>query len=185
MFHLAPLRLLLPAAVLLLSACSSPGVTHYRDRTPALIPEQFFSGPLTAHGIVKNRSGEVTRTFNATIQGRWQNGRGALAEHFVFNDGETQERTWHLIPNGIDPETGAKTYTARAGDVIGDGRVRVAGNAMFIRYTLEVPYNGRSIRVAVDDRMYLVSDRVLLNQSKLSKWGIDVGEIVLTIIRGD
>jgi len=175
----------LALTLLLLSACSSPGVTHYRDNTPALVPEQFFNGPLTAHGIVKNRSGEVTRTFNATLQGSWKNGSGLLAEQFVFNDGETQQRNWQLVPGGIDPQSGAATYIGRAGDVIGDAQVRVAGNAMFIRYTLEVPYKGRSIQVAVDDRMYLVSDRVLINESRLSKWGIDVGEIVLTIIRGD
>ena len=39
------------------------------------------------------------------------------------------------------------------------------------------------IDVHIDDRMYRVSDRVLINQSKLKKFGLGVGEILLTIIR--
>ncbi|WP_250461025.1 DUF3833 domain-containing protein [Microbulbifer litoralis] len=185
MYCLNKIQLPLLSALLLLNGCSSPGVSHYRDKTPALIPEEFLNGPLTAHGIIKNRSGEVTRTFNATLLGRWQNGRGLLAEDFIFDDGETQQRDWQLIPTGGAPQAGVRAYIGRAGDVIGDARISAAGNAMFIRYTLEVPYKGRKLEVAVDDRMYLVSDRVLIGKSALSKFGLNVGEIVLTIIRED
>ncbi|WP_193165835.1 DUF3833 domain-containing protein [Microbulbifer hainanensis] len=170
---------------LLFAACSSPGIEHYRDRTPMLVPEDFFNGPLTAHGIIKNRSGAVTRTFNAELVGEWENGQGLLAEHFVFNDGETQLRDWRLIPIIENGAPAVKSYIATAGDVIGDAKVHVSGNAMFIRYRLSVPYNGKTIEVSVDDRMYLVSDHVLINQSQLSKWGLNVGEIVLTIIKQD
>ena len=177
--------LIIGLLTLLLAACSSPGIENYRDRTPQLVPEDFFNGPLTAHGIVKNRSGAVTRTFNAELVGEWENGQGLLAERFVFDDGETQLRDWRLIPVIDDGAPAVKSYIGTAGDVIGDARVHVAGNAMFIRYRLSVPYKGKTIEVSVDDRMYLVSDHVLINQSKLSKWGLNVGEIVLTIIKQD
>ena len=40
----------------------------YADNRPALDPEAFFDGQLTAHGVVKNRSGKVIRHFNADIK---------------------------------------------------------------------------------------------------------------------
>ncbi|GAA5524301.1 hypothetical protein Maes01_00856 [Microbulbifer aestuariivivens] len=178
------LRLALLAAPLsiLLAACGSAGIEQYRDAKPAMVPEEFFNGPLTAHGILKDRSGTVIRRFNAELNGSWNDGSGLLAERFVFDDGEIQFRDWQLIPVGSDA-SGVRNYIGRAGDVVGDAKVQVSGNAMFIRYVLEVPYNGDTIEVEVDDRMYLVSDRVLINESKLKKFGISVGEIVLTIIR--
>lgn len=83
---------LLPGALLLclalvLTGCSAPGIGHYRNSKPALAPEAFFNGKLTAHGVLKNRSGEVTRWFSATIDASWQNGIGTLDEAFIFNDG--------------------------------------------------------------------------------------------------
>lgn len=50
--------LLLIAALALLSGCSGPGLTDYAERGPKLIPEQFFSGELTARGVVKDISGK-------------------------------------------------------------------------------------------------------------------------------
>ena len=164
---------------LLLSGCST-NIDVYESNKPVFIAEDFFNGSLTAHGIVKNRSGKVVRSFNATLQGSWHEGEGLLAERFVFDDGEVQLRNWTLSPEPIKGR-----YIAGAEDVLGDAEINTAGNAMFINYTLVVPYNDTSIEVQVDDRMYLVSDKVLINESKLTKWGFDVGEVVLTIIKTD
>lgn len=178
-------RLALVFISVLLVACSSADITHYRDMRPAMLPEEFFNGPLTAHGIIKNRAGTVTRTFTAELQGSWEGGQGLLAERFVFNDGEIQFRNWHLAPTNDRPNESRRSFIGTAEDVIGEARVAVSGNAMFIRYTLQVPYRGDTIEVDVDDRMYLVSDKVLINESRLSKFGFNVGEIVLTIIKGE
>lgn len=44
---------------MLLSGCSGPALVDYAERGPKLVPEQFFSGELTARGVVKDMSGEV------------------------------------------------------------------------------------------------------------------------------
>ena len=163
----------------LFSGCSTK-IDVYQTNKPIFIAEDFFNGPLTAHGIVKNRSGKVIRTFNATLEGSWDEGVGLLAERFVFDDGEVQFRNWTL-----SPKPNSNGYIGGAEDVLGDAQILTAGNAMFINYTLVVPYNDTTIDVQVDDRMYLVSDKVLINESKLTKWGFDVGEVVLTIIKSD
>ncbi len=52
---------------------------------------------------------------------------------------------------------------------------------MFLEYVLRVPYNDGTIDITIDDRMYLVSPTVLLNESRMSKFGVDVGALLLVI----
>jgi len=163
--------------MLLMGACSSTSVTDYQDREPRFEPESFFDGALTAHGVVKDFSGTAIRHFNADIVGCWSDGVGTLDESFVFDDGEHQTRIRTLTPSGD------QTYIGTAGDVIGDGTARWEGNAMFLDYTLRIALEDSSIDVHIDDRMYRISDNVVVNESKMRKWGFGVGEIVLTLIR--
>lgn len=161
--------------IMLLSACSSVKVTDYQSNAPALVLSDFFNGKLTAQGVVKSRSGKVERYFNATIDAKWNEGVGTLDERFEFDDGEVQHRVWTLRPNGDHQ------YIATAGDVIGEGRAQSSGNALFLKYVLQIDYKGRKLALSVDDRMYRVSRDTLINESRLSKWGINVGEIILVI----
>ncbi|AQA18380.1 hypothetical protein BST95_09170 [Halioglobus japonicus] len=163
--------------VLSLGACSSVSVSDYRTFEPTFEVEEFFQGTLTAHGVVKNRSGKVIRTFSADIDAQWRDGIGTLDEDFVFNDGEQQKRIWTLTPRGDG------SYTGTAGDVTGEGLLTQAGNSVFLDYTLQVPYRGDTIDVRVDDRMYLLTPDLLINESKMRKFGVRVGEILLVIQR--
>jgi hypothetical protein len=170
LFYLALLSCLLPA-------CSTPSVTDYSDFQPRFEPEQFFSGKLVAHGVVKDRSGRVMRTFSADIAADWEAGIGTLDEDFVFNNGEKDKRIWTLTP------TGDKRFDATAGDVVGTGTMEASGNSVFLDYVLRIPYGDGSVDVRVDDRMYLVAPGVLLNESKMKKFGFEVGSILLVILQ--
>lgn len=169
----------IPLAVLLalLAACSPVTVQDYADNRPRLDLETFFNGRLLAHGVIKDRGGEVTRYFNADIAASWQDGVGTLDEDFVFDDGSTEKRVWTLTP------AGEGRYTGTAGDVIGEGELSVAGNALFLDYVLRVPWGDGTIDLRIDDRMYLVSPDTLINESIMYKFGIRVGEILLVIRR--
>ena len=169
------LALLCAAFLITLNGCSAVPIEEYAENSPALVAETFFSGELIASGIVKDRSGRVIRYFNATIDASWEGGVGTLDEQFVFDDGEEQTRVWTL------ERTAAGTYIATAGDVIGESQMKVLGNSLFMQYVLRIPYGDGTIDVNVDDRMYLVSDTVLLNESVMSKWGFHVGQITLVI----
>lgn len=161
----------------LLLGCSASNIDDYQGRTPAFAPEDFFSGSLTAHGVVKDFSGTAIRHFQADITGCWDNGVGTLDEYFTFDDGEQQTRVWTLTPNGN------QTFIGTAGDVVGEGQARWVGNAMFLEYTLRIELEDGPIDVKIDDRMYRVSDDVVINESKMRKFGLGVGEILLTLIR--
>ena len=168
-------RIVIVASALLLAACSGIGVDEYQRKQPALVLEKFFDGQLSAHGVVKNRSGKVIRHFNADIKAYWKEGVGTLEEDFLFDDGEQQRRVWVLKAG----DNGG--YTGTAGDVIGTARGRVAGNAMFLDYVLRIPYGDGTIDIRVDDRMYLVAPDVLINESSLTKFGVEVGQLLLVI----
>lgn len=169
--------LLLIAVSAFLSGCSGPALTDYAERGPKLIPEQFFTGELTARGVVKDISGEVIRTFDADISASWDGaGVGTLDEVFRFDDGEVQTRVWTLTPSDT-----TDSYHAEAGDVVEPGTMRWGGNAIHMNYVLRVAYGDGTLDVRMDDWMYLVTPDTLINQTTMSKWGIDVGEIVLVI----
>ena len=159
------------------TACSGVQVTDYAGNEPNFDPETFFNGTLEAHGVVKNRGGKVIRYFTADIKAYWKEGVGTLEEDFVFDDGETDRRVWTLTP------AGQNRYIGTAGDVVGEGEITVAGNSMFLEYVLRIPYGDGTLDLTIDDRMYLVHPDVLINESKMKKFGFDVGEILLVIRR--
>lgn len=161
--------------VLLTLSCSSVEVTDYQNNQPAFVLEEFFDGQLSAHGVLKDRSGKVTRYFTADIKAYWQDGVGTLEEDFVFDDGEQQRRVWTLRPEGQN------RYIGTAGDVVGESVIEVSGNSVFLSYVLRVPYNEGTIDVTIDDRMYMISPSVVLNESGMSKFGVSVGELMLVI----
>lgn len=176
------LALLIVTAVMC-TGCSGPGIEAHSNKTPKFVAEDFFSGPMKAYGVVKNRGGHVTRTFVAELDGSWEDNRGILREKFEFDDGEIQYRNWQLVPVESSVNASLRTYTATAGDVVGTSTMSVSGNAVFMQYVLQVPYKGRTIDVNVDDRMFLLAPNILIAESKLSKWGFNVGEIQLTIVK--
>ena len=164
-------------ALVVLVGCGSVSIEDYDSQTPAFAPEEFFSGFLTAHGVVKDFKGRAIRHFSADINACWRDGIGTLDEQFIFDDGERQERVWTLRP------LGSGNYVATAGDVVGEGAASWRGNAFFLDYVLQLELESGPFSVRIDDRMYRVADHVVINESRMKKWGFTVGEILLTIIR--
>lgn len=169
------MRWLAIAACLIPMACSN-SIEQYQDNTPTLVLEEFFQGHLVVHGLVKNRRGAVTRHFSATIDARWQGDVGWLDEHFLFDNGERHSRCWQLqkTPSG---------YLGSAGDVVGQAQGVVAGNTLHWVYQLLVPVSGKTWSITLDDWLYLVDENNLINTTKMKKWGVTVGELVLSIRR--
>lgn len=161
------------------SACSSSEVSQYGDSELQLDLKQFFSGKLKAYGIVKNHKGKVIRHFSADIDASWQGNKGTLDEVFYFSDGEEQTRVWTLEPNnnGI--------YHATANDVVGKHPMTIVGNALFMEYVLQLPWKGKTLDVKVDDRMFLVAENRIINESSFYKWGFNVANVQLVIEKLD
>jgi hypothetical protein len=161
-----------------LTGCSSMQIDDFTNSSPEFIPQKYFNGPMTAYGMVKDRDGKVIRRFKGKLVGSWdENGVGTLDEQFVYDDGEKQARVWTLKP------TGEKTFIGTAGDIVGEAQMIAKGNTVMIDYTMRVPYNDSTIDINVRDWLHLQEDGVILNHSKMKKFGFEVGELVITIIK--
>jgi len=128
--------------------------------------------------MVQDFRGKVTRRFKADIVGQWQGNHGVLDEHFEFSDGELQSRCWQLTKSG-------NRYTGQAGDVVGDAVGETSGNALNWKYVLQVPVDGKTWNLKIDDWLYLVDENNLINRSNLYKFGLKVGQITLSIHKID
>jgi hypothetical protein len=163
---------------ILLTGCTGMKIEDFDGKTPKFIPQEYFNGKLKAYGLVKDRSGNIIRTFKCEMYGSWdQNGIGSLKEDFIYDDGETQSRTWKLVPQKDG------SFEATAQDVIGTSKMLVNGNTVMLDYVLRVPYKGSTLDINVQDWLHLQEDGVILNHSKMKKFGFVVGELVITIIK--
>ncbi|HRP95891.1 MAG TPA: DUF3833 domain-containing protein [Rhodocyclaceae bacterium] len=168
-------RLLMVLAMLAgLGGCVSVDVSEYAMEKPMLDLREYFDGTIDAHGIFQDRRGRVVRRFHVLIEASWRGDTGTLDEHFTYSDGSTQRRVWTLVrqPDG--------RYVGRADDVVGEARGELGGNALRWRYVLALPVGDKVYHVDFDDWMYLMDDRVMLNRSVMSKWGIRLGEVTLS-----
>ena len=165
-------------ATILFTGCTGMKIEDFNNTKPELIPQEYFNGKLRAYGIVKDRSGKITRTFKGEMIGSWdKNGIGTLDEYFVYNDGEEMKRVWTLKP------TGDKKFIATANDIIGESPMIANGNTVMLDYVMRTAYKDSTIDLSVQDWLHLQDDGVIINHSKLKKFGFVVGEIVITIIK--
>lgn len=167
-------RSLLAAAAVLLTGCSQ-SVNQLSLPQPALELQQFFRGSAVATGVMHNWRGRQALHFTAELCGQWQGQRGDLYEIFHFSDGRTDKRHWRLqvLADG--------QVRGQADDVIGDAVGAVHGNAMLWQYQLLIPQADGEIAVTVSDELYLITPTELLNRASLTKFGLEVGQLMLSI----
>lgn len=169
--------LALCASAALLSGCASQNLAAYAQAEPKLDLATYFNGPVQAHGMFQDRSGQVIKRFVVQIDGQWQGNQGVLDERFVYDDGSTQRRVWRLTrhPDG--------RYTGKADDVVGEAQGQVSGNALNWAYTMQLPVDGKVYEVQFDDWMYLIDERVMINRAVMTKFGIRLGEVTLSFTK--
>jgi hypothetical protein len=154
---------------------------QYANEKPTLDLSEYFNGTIDAYGIFTDRSGEVQKRFTVLLVAQWKvvDGKkvGTLDESFEYSDGTKQKRIWTLT------ETAPGKFIGRADDVVGDALGESAGNALNWAYTLALPVDGTIYHVQFNDWMYLVTPKVMINKAKMSKFGIDLGEVTLSFYK--
>lgn len=169
------------AIAITMGGCASVEVDTYRSETPALDMRRFFNGTVEGWGMFQDRSGRVIKRFHVVIDSKWEGDRGTLDERFTWSDGlqggNVERRVWSL------QDLGGGRLLGRAGDVVGEAEGVVSGNALRWRYVMALPVDGKTINVDFDDWMYLIDDQVMLNRSAMSKFGVHLGDVTLTLQR--
>jgi hypothetical protein len=169
--------LTLLAGTAVLTGCANPQVTDYAQERPLLELDRYFTGRVLAHGVFQKRNGAVARRFTVVMDCHWEGNQGVLDEAFTYSDGSTERRIWRLTKHADG------RYTGRADDVVGEAQGQTSGNAFRWNYTLRLPVDGKEYEVQFDDWMFLVDDRVLLNRATMSKFGVTLGEVLLSFTK--
>jgi len=156
-----------------LAGCGSQALEDYAAETPRLDLREYLSGPLTASGIFFDHAGRASLRFVVDMEGSWDGDTGQLAERFRYSDGRSDERVWNIrFQDG-------NRFTATAHDVVGEAKGSQRGNAAMMEYRLRVPRDDGEIVVAMEDWLYLQEDGTLINRTRMSKFGLTVGELVV------
>lgn len=163
----------------LLFEFGAQGVGDYAAGTPVLDLRRYLNGRLTASGVFFGLSGRVERRFTVDMVGRWSGNRGTLDERFRYDDGEIGDRCWNLMFSDDG------TFIATAHDVEDVASGAQNGNAAAMRYRLRVPRAKGEIVVGMEDWFYLMADGTLINRARMSKFGLKVGELVVSFRQRD
>ena len=169
--------LTLLAGTAVLTGCANPQVSDYAQERPLLELDRYFNGRVLAHGVFQKRNGAVARRFTVVMDCHWEGNQGVLDEAFTYSDGSTERRIWRLTKHADG------RYTGRADDVVGEAQGQTSGNAFRWNYTLRLPVDCKEYEVQFDDWMFLVDDRVLLNRATMSKFGVTLGEVLLSFTK--
>ena len=168
MFRILAARL----AAGLFAGCASVDVAQYANERPALDLRRYFDGTIDGWGMFQDRSGKVVTRFHVVIDANWSGDTGTLDEAFEYADGRRERRVWTIVKDG-------DRYTGTAGDVVGTASGTAAGNALNWRYVLALPVDGTVWNMDMDDWMFLMDERTMLNRTTMSKLGVRVGEVTL------
>ena len=160
-------------AALTITGCSNMKPQDFADTAPRFLIEDYFSGQTKAWGLFEDRFGNVRRQFTVDINGEWNGRELILEEDFVYRDGERDQRTWRIV------KTDDNSYQGQAADVVGTASGQASGNALNWRYELDLKVGDGTWRVKFDDWMFLQPGGVVINRARVSKWGIDIGEVTL------
>lgn len=156
-----------------LTGCGGMDIKKFEAATPQLVLEEYFAGKTRAWGIFEDRFGTLRRQFTVDIVGRWDGRTLVLDERFVYRDGERDRRVWTI------EKVGPNRYQGRADDVIGVATGEAKGNALSWRYNMDLKVGDSTLRVHFDDWMFLQPDNVLINRARVSKWGVELGQVTL------
>ena len=160
-------------AALALAGCAAVAPQDYAREKPVLDLREYFTGRVDAWGVVQDRSGRILKRMVVEIDGTWKGETGTLDERFTYADGTRETRVWTIRKDG-------SRYTGTAADVVGEARGEAAGNALRWNYVLDAKREGGgTIHLDMDDWMWLVDERTLVNRTTFSKFGIRFGEVTI------
>jgi hypothetical protein len=167
----------LTVTLVLLTGCAGMKIDDFTDTGPEFLPDEYFIGQTKAWGFFQDRFGTVRREFVVDINGYMEGEILVLDEHFVYADGELDQRTWRIrkLDDG--------RYQGEADDIIGTAQGEQRGKAMRWRYDFDLAVGERTWRVHFDDWMFLQDENVMINRTTVSKWGLTIGEVYIFFMK--
>ncbi|MGL5114021.1 MAG: DUF3833 family protein [Beijerinckiaceae bacterium] len=165
-------------AAILAAGCAGPPTIPVPPDAPAFTLEGFFRGRTVGKGAFTSPIAGVNRPLTVVTNGRWNGKTLVLREDFFFADGERDVKTWRFT------KTAPGVYDGTREDVIGKAVVRQVGNTVQLTYSADVRGKDGSVtRLDFADTIAPIDGGSVLNKAVVSKFGIPVGEVLITFRR--
>ena len=162
-------------AVLLLVSCNDLSIDHHKNQTPELNFKDAFTGERVGYGFIENWRGEIVTTFTAKFVGVIEDSKLIISEKFLYSSGEEDERVVEL--DFADEHQ----YVATCEDFDGPAQGFEIGNAALFNYNLKLKEGKVISNVKANEQFVLLEDGTIFADSKLKKFGIKVGKVVMYI----
>ena len=143
------------------------------------VPENYFVGDIEATGVFIDRFGIIRRRFNVSITGQKTPTGFALNEYFLFDDGEEELRRWDI------QKLGQNTYVGMCEDVCGQAIGTLTDAHLSWQYHFNLKMFNRKIKVRFEDVMVQQTPLIMLNNAKIKKYGLLLGEVFITFMKTD
>ena len=142
-------------------------------RFPKLKFEVYFSGKVTAYGqMILYYPKKRIKNIKAKFNGKFHKDKLILNEEFIESNTKT-DRVWTFKKiSDLD-------FIGHENNVLSPFNVRVENNMLNMNYRFKTNYKNYNFSVNIKDNMYLINNKLLLNKSKVSKFGITIAETIL------
>ena len=135
--------------------------------------EEFFLGNVAASGFFEDRFGNVRRRFSAEVRGHIEDKTLILQEDFRFDNGEDQQVRWT-----IDRDRRGN-YQGTSNSIVGKALGKKSMDIVRWVYRVSIPVGRFSLLCRCSDVFYQQTETVVLNRTKLRKFGFLIGEITI------
>lgn len=132
----------------------------------------FFEGETLGWGMFQDRAGRVKRTFQVSANGVWTAPDVfQLCETFAYGDGAREDRVWCLRRTDMG-------FIGMTGDCIGEADGRIGDQWAEMSYTFRLKLSNRTIDLQFRDRFFHIGRSGLMNRTRVTKWGLHVGDVI-------
>lgn len=140
-----------------------------------LVLEEALAGRTLGDGVFVNSLTGGETKFSVVIDGVWDGKVLTLVEDFTFSDGLQERKTWRLT------KTAEGVFSGVREDVIDTAAVFQDGNGVRLDYVVTLATGLGDIDVRFQDLLYLNGDGTIANKAVVSKFGLRVGRVDITM----
>lgn len=157
-----------------LAGCASRPDFASEPPLKPLVLEEALVGRIVADGALTTLTGDETK-FVVQIDGTWDGRVLTLVEDFAFADGTKDRKTWRLT------KVGPGRYTGTREDVIGEANAFQDDAGVRMEYVINMDTPVGKLDLTFQDLLYLQPDGSVRNLAVVSKWGLRVARVDLTM----
>lgn len=160
------------------AACAHQPEIAVPPPTKTLVLEKALAGRTLGDGVFVNSLTGGETKFSVVIDGTWDGKVLTLVEDFAYDSGVKERKTWRLTKFAEGRYDGVRE------DVVGTAAVYQDGPGVRLDYIVTLETGLGDIDVRFQDLLFLSTDGTIANQAVVSKFGLRIGRVNITMRPG-